>query len=64
MEYGNYVNYGTTCVISLPSLSAVALTFASHFEPVRVHRWENMNPRIVQQPFDVRIAIIAVHQVL
>lgn len=48
----------------VPALAAVALALARHLETVRVHRRQNVDARVVQQPPDVRVHRVTVHQVL
>ena len=45
-------------------LAAVAGAFARHLETVRVHRGQNVDAGVVQQPPDVRVGFVASHQIL
>lgn len=46
------------------ALTSIALTFACHLVAVGVHRWQDVDPSVVQQPLDVAVRAVAVHQVL
>lgn len=46
------------------ALTSVALTLARHLVAVRVHRRQDVDPSVVQQPLDVAVRAVAVHQVL
>lgn len=46
------------------ALTSIALTLARHLVAVGVHRWQDVDPSVVQQPLDVAVRAVAVHQVL
>lgn len=49
---------------ALPSLSTITGTFFGNGIAIRIHRGQNVNTRIVQQPTNVRVTRVTRHQVL
>lgn len=49
----------SSCIVA--ALASITLPFPSYFETIRVHRWQDMDSCVVQQPLDVRVRVVTIH---
>lgn len=56
--------YEKICKGNPPSLATIACALLGNRITIRIHCGQNVNPCVVQQPFDVLIRVVAGHEVL